>query len=196
MVAARMSATETPGARSRSTRPSGVGSMTARSVTTRFTGRIDVSGRVHSSTILALALGAMDHGHDHASGAGDQVHRPAHAGHELSGDHPVGQPSLRIDLQAAQHGQVEVPAANQAEGEGAVEAGCARDGRDEAAAGVHEVRVLHARHRPRAHARKAVLGLEEDGDARGQEGGDLRGQADAQVHQGTRAESPAPRAAR
>ncbi len=55
-VAARISATETSGARSLGTSPSGVGSITARSVTTRFTGRIEVSGYVHSSTIFGRPL--------------------------------------------------------------------------------------------------------------------------------------------
>src|SRR5271157_1341686 len=47
-VALTTSATETPGARSRSTSPSAVGSITAISVTTRLTGRTEVSGIVHS----------------------------------------------------------------------------------------------------------------------------------------------------
>src|SRR5271157_369900 len=81
-----------------------------------------------------------------------------------------------IDLQAAQHGQVKVAAANRAEGEGAVEAGCSRNGRDEASAGIDEVRVLHAPCRSRAHSGEAVLGLEEDADSRRQETGDVRGQ--------------------
>src|SRR5262249_33064032 len=113
----------------------------------------------------------------------DQVHRPAHARHELPGDHPVGESAPGIDLEPAEHGQVQVAAADQAEGEGAVEARRARDGRDEAAAGVDEVRVLHAPRGPRAHAGQAVLGLEEDGDPAREIGGYLRGQADAQVHE-------------
>src|SRR5690606_15219197 len=52
-VAARTSATLTPGARSRSTRPADVTSITARSVITRSTTPRPVSGRVHSGSSLA-----------------------------------------------------------------------------------------------------------------------------------------------
>jgi len=33
----------------------------------------------------------------------NQVHRPAHSGHHLAWDHPVGQSSRGVDLKAAQH---------------------------------------------------------------------------------------------
>ena len=114
------------------------------SVTTRLTGRIEVRGSVHSSTIFGRPPGVMDHGDDDASGTGDQVHGPAHSGNECAGNHPVGQPTPGVDLQSAEYGQVEVTAANQAERESAVEAGCSGNGRDESSPGIHEVRVLQS----------------------------------------------------
>src|SRR5262249_7157255 len=57
-VPARTSPTVTPGAVSSSVAlPSGK-PITAMSVTTRFTGRVEVSGSVHSATILDLPLAA------------------------------------------------------------------------------------------------------------------------------------------
>ena len=126
-VAATMSATETPGALLAEHEP--------------FRRRLDDrqvgDDQVHRSDRgegeraflddLRRALRGVDHGDDHAPGPGDQVHRAAHPRHELARDHPVGQAALRVDLESAQDGQVEVPAADQAEGEGAVEAGGARE---------------------------------------------------------------------
>jgi hypothetical protein len=53
-LAARTSSTEILGALSCRTKPSGVGSITASSVTIRVTGRRDVAGNVNSSTIFGV----------------------------------------------------------------------------------------------------------------------------------------------
>ena len=56
--------------------------MTAKSFTTRSTGRVDVKG-LHLATILALR--GMLHGDDHTFCATYQVHDAAHTRHHLAG---------------------------------------------------------------------------------------------------------------
>src|SRR5215210_3967519 len=53
-VSAATCSSVTPGARRRSTSPSGVTSKTARLVMIRFTTRVPVNGKVHSGTILGV----------------------------------------------------------------------------------------------------------------------------------------------
>jgi hypothetical protein len=55
------------------------------------------------------------HDHDHALDAGDQVHGPAHALHQLAGDHPVGDVAVLGDFHGAEDGQVDVAAADHGE---------------------------------------------------------------------------------
>src|SRR5262245_40313256 len=62
-----------------------------------------------------LALGGVLHRDDEALGAGDEVHGAAHAGHHLVGDSPVGEPPGLVDLQAAEHREVEMATADEAE---------------------------------------------------------------------------------
>ena len=137
-VAATTCSTVTPGARSFRTRPSAVGSITARSVTTRLTAPHRGQRQRALLEDLRLALGRMDHGDDHALGAGHQIHGAAHAGNHLARNHPVGEHAALVDLQAAEHGDVDVAAADQAEREGAVKGAGAGDGADEAAARVSQ----------------------------------------------------------
>ena len=75
---------------------------------------------------LRLAVGSVLHGHEDALRSRHKIHRPRPSPAPSAGDHPVRKMSLRVHLQAAQHGHVEVPAANQAEGHGAVKGTCAR----------------------------------------------------------------------
>ena len=49
----------------------------------------------------------------------DEVHRAAHALDHLARDHPVGQVAARRDLHGAEHGEVDVAAADHGEGLGA-----------------------------------------------------------------------------
>ena len=64
---------------------------------------------------LGTAFGGVLHGHNDALGTGHQIHRTAHAGHHLARDHPVREVTLLIDLQPAEHGQIEMPTTNEAE---------------------------------------------------------------------------------
>ena len=121
------------------------------------------------------------HGDDDAAGASDEVHRAAHALHHLAGDHPVGEVALLGDLQRAEHGHVDVTAADEREAGGAVEVAGAGDLGDRLLAGVDQVGVLFTFVGEGADAHHAVLGVEHHLDA----GGDVvrgeRGEADAEV---------------
>ncbi len=119
-----------PGAVSRSTSPSGSTSITARSVTTRWMHSRPVSGSaalLHD--LVAAAAGDVLHHHDHALRAVDEVHRAAHALDHLPGDHPVGEVAAGADLHRAEHGDVDVPAADHRERQGRVEERRARPAR-------------------------------------------------------------------
>ena len=54
------------------------------------------------------ALRRMHHRHDDLPRAGDEVHRPAHAGNHFAGHHPVGEIAALVDFEAAEDGHVEV----------------------------------------------------------------------------------------
>ena len=77
---------------------------------------LPVSGSVHSGMNLGSPfLDDMLHDDDDLLDPGDQVHRPAHALDHLAGDHPVGDVALLADLHRAEHGQVDMPAADHRE---------------------------------------------------------------------------------
>ena len=85
----------------RSTSPCGVTSITASSVTIRSTTFVPVSGSVQRVRILCPpSLRRVLHRDDHALGAGDQIHRAAHALDHLAGNHPVGEVAFLVDLSA------------------------------------------------------------------------------------------------
>src|SRR6266536_6601747 len=66
---------------------------------------------------LGLAVfGGVFHGNDHAAGAGDQVHRAAHAFDHFARNHPVGKIALFVDFHRAKHAQIDVASANHGEG--------------------------------------------------------------------------------
>ena len=113
---------------------------------------------------FGFAFDRVRHRDDHALGAGDEVHRAAHSRHDLAGHHPVREPPHLIDLQAAENRQIEMAAADQAEGHRAVERRRARQRADRAPAGVREILDLQSLLRQREHADDAVLGLEKDVD--------------------------------
>ena len=106
----------TPGATSRSTSPFGVTSITAISVTIKSTTRMPVSGSVQffmifgppSLVVCSMAMITR-------FGARHQIHRAAHALQHFPGDGPVGERALFVHLQRAEHGHVDVPAANHRE---------------------------------------------------------------------------------
>jgi hypothetical protein len=130
---------------------------------------------------LGFAFLRMGHRDDDALCARNEVHGAAHAGNHAARHHPVGEPSHLIDLKAPQHRQVQMAAADEAEGHGAVEGRSARQGADRAASGVGELLVLEPLFRQREHADDAVLRLEEDLDVARQIGGDERREADAEI---------------
>ena len=121
----------------------------------------------------------MLHGDDNLLGPGAQVHGPAHTGHHLAGDDPVGQIALLVHLERAQHGGVHVAAPDQAEGGGGVDERAAHGDGGGRAARVAHVEVVDLG--LAARAGHAQLGLQDDVHIIGQVGGDHGGQADAQV---------------
>src|SRR5262249_47909134 len=110
---------------------------------------------------LRLTLGSVLHRDNYALGAGDQVHRPAHPRHHFSRDHPICQKALRVHLEGAEQGDVDMPAADEPERHGTIERARARQSCDGTAAGVGEEPMPHALLGYRARADQPVLGLEE-----------------------------------
>ena len=138
-VAARMASTVTPGARSRSTSPSSVGSITAMSVTTRVTRRVPVIGKAAAAHDLRLALRGGLHRDDHPPRARDEIHGAAHA-RAPSGRAPSSSPGAPARPPAARRG----PSCRDARpGSGRRRSRCRssrhRQGADEAAAGIGQV---------------------------------------------------------
>jgi hypothetical protein len=84
------------------------------------------------------------HHHHHALGAGDEIHRAAHALDHLAGDHPVREIAVLAHLHRAEDGEVDVAAADHREALGAVEERSAGQHRDGLLARVDEVRVFGA----------------------------------------------------
>src|SRR5690606_15167370 len=126
-------------------------------------------------------LGGVLHHHDDAAGAGDEVHRAAHALDELAGDLPVGDVAGGGDLHGAEDRGGHLPAADHAEAGGGVEDRGAWAEGDGLLAGVDEVGVLLPLVGEGAHAHHAVLGLEGDVHAAREVVGDQGGHADAEV---------------
>jgi hypothetical protein len=81
-----------------------------------------VRGSEHCVEDLGGAvLGRVIHDHHHALGAGDEIHRAAHALDHLAGDHPVREVALLGDLHRAQDREVDVAAADLGEADSALE---------------------------------------------------------------------------
>ena len=141
-VAARTASTVVSAAISRSTRPVGVTSITASSVTIRLHDlQAGERQRAALQNLVAAVLRRVLHRDDHALGAGDQIHGAAHALHHLAGNHPVGEIALLVDLQRAEHGQVDVAAAHHRERVGAAEVRAARQLGDRLLAGVDQIGI-------------------------------------------------------
>ena len=88
-------------------------SITASSVTIKLTTFKPVNGkRASLDDLVAAVLRGVFHGDDDLLRAGHEIHRAAHALDHLPRNHPVGEVALFIDLQRAEHGQVDVPAAD------------------------------------------------------------------------------------
>ena len=103
----------------------------------------------------------MLHRDDDALGTRYQIHSAPHPRHHFVRNHPVGQVSGLVHLQSAEHGEVEMPAANEAERHRAVECAGARQRRDWTAARICEGRMGHTFVGRRANSNHPVLRLEE-----------------------------------
>ena len=145
---------------------------------------------------LGFALRGVLHGDDDPLGAADEIHGAAHSRHHLAGDRPVGEMASRVDLQAAEHGDVDMAAADQAERHRAVEGAGARQRADRPAAGIGQQRMRHALLRNRPGADQSVLGLKEHVEAGGNVVGDQRRNADPQIDEIAAVEAPARRGGR
>ena len=139
---------------------------------------------------LRSALGRVLHGHDDTLGARYQIHGSAHARHHLPGDHPVGQSAGLIDLQATEHREVEMTAANEAERHGAVEGAGAGERRHRTAARVGQRGMRHPLLRRRAGADQTVLGLEENMQALRHVVRDQRRNSNAEIDEHARRKLP------
>ncbi len=95
--------------------------------------------------------------------------------------------SFRIDLQPAEHGDIDMAAADQRERHRAVEGRRSRQCADRPAAGVGQKRMRHALLGDRSGADQAVLRLEKHVEARRHVVRDQGRDADAEIDQVSRA---------
>ena len=159
-------------------------------MTTKSTGRVDVIGSVHFFTIFGAPLAVCCIATMTRLAPVTKSMAPPMPGTILLGDHPVGQPSLLIDLQAAEHREVEMTAANEAERHGAVERAGAGQCRDRTAARVGQRGMRHAFFGRRAGADQSILGLEENMHAVRQIVRDQRRNPDAEIDEHARSKLP------
>ncbi len=124
----------------------------------------------------------MLHQHDDLLDPGDQIHCPAHALDHLARYHPVSDVAALADLHRAQHGQVDMPAANHGKARRAVEVSGLGQFADGLLASINEVRVFFTGVRERSYTQHTVLALERDLHPGGNMVGDQRRNADAKVH--------------
>ena len=102
----------------------------------------------------------MLHHHDDLLDARDEIHRAAHALDHLAGDHPVGDVAVLRDLHRAEHGEVDMPAADHREAVRRGEIGRLRQLADRLLAGVDQIGVHLVLIGERADAQHPVLGLQ------------------------------------
>src|SRR5216683_3865198 len=129
---------------------------------------------------LVIAGGVL-HGDEDALGSCDQVHGAAHAFQHFSGNGPVGEIALFVDLQRAENGEVDVAAANHAKGIGGGKITGAGKLGDGFLARIDEIGVNFRFERIRANAEHAVFGLQNDFDSLGDVIRNQRGHADAEI---------------
>src|SRR5260370_451772 len=129
---------------------------------------------------LVIAGGVL-HGDEDALGAGDQVHGAAHAFKHFSGNGPVGEIALFVDLQCAKDGEVDVAAANHAKGIGGGKITGAGKLGDGFLPCLDEIGIDFGFQRIRANAEHAVLRLQDDFDSLGDVIRNQRGHADAEI---------------
>src|SRR6202012_707888 len=108
----------------------------------------------------AAVLVDVLHDHHDLLHAGDEVHGPAHALHHLAGDGPVGEVAVLGHLHGAQHGHVDMAAADHGEAVGAREEAGARQAVYGLLAGVDQVRIDLVIIGEGPYAQHAVLALQ------------------------------------
>ncbi len=128
------------------------------------------------------ALGEVLHHHQHLLRAHREIHRAAHGGDRVrAAGVPVGKVAGRGHLERPQDAEIEVPAADHAEGIGMVEIRPAGKKRRRLLSGVDEVFVFFAGCWLRPDTKDAVLAVENDLAAFRQVVGDQSRQADPEV---------------
>ena len=130
---------------------------------------------------MRTVLGDVVHDDDDALGAVDEVHRTAHALDHLARNHPVRDVAVRGHLHGTEDRSVDLAAADHAEALRRIEVGGARVHRDDLLARVDEVGIDLILGRVGADAQQAVLRLEHEVDALGQEVRNQCRHADAEV---------------
>jgi hypothetical protein len=138
--------------------------------------------RAGGDELGAAVFGSVFHHHDDPLHPGDQIHRPAHALDHLARHHPVGDVAVFGDFHRAQHGQVDMPAADHRKAGGAVEIGGIGQFADRLLARVDQIGIDFVVKRKRPDAQHAVFRLQRDLHPGGDMVGHERRDADAQVH--------------
>ena len=156
-----------------------------------------VSGYVHSETTfgspvddVAVMVTITRRAPDH------EVHRTADAEHVLPRHGPVRDVAGDRHLERAEHGDVDVPAADHREALRAVEVRGAGQRGHRPLRRVDEVRVELVLARSRPDAEEPVLRVQEDARRLAEQPGDEVRDADAEVDDLARAAAPAPRGPR
>ena len=141
-----------------------------------------VSGYVHSGTTFGSPVDERrGHRHDHAARADDEIHRAADAEHVLPGHGPVRDVARDRDLQGAEHGDVDVAAADHREALRAVEVRGAGERGHRLLRGVDEIGIDLVLARSGPDAEEPVLGVQEDVRVVAEKAGDEVRDADAEV---------------
>ncbi len=126
-------------------------------------------------------LGSVARGNDDAPGLLRQLHSPANSRRPLSRNDPVGEISLGIDLQRAEHGAVEASAAHDAKRHAGIKAGRAAEQGDRLPGGIGERRIFLAFGRGLSHAQVPALLMNDASRTVGKKVGNKQRNTDAKV---------------
>src|SRR5262249_55515396 len=120
------------------------------------------NGQCTFANNFCLTFCGVKHGHDHTSCAGYEIHGSSHTRHELVGNHPIGQSSLLINLQAPKHGDIKMSSSNEAKGHRTVKGTSTWQSRDGLSTRIREGRMAHTLLRNRPSSDQSVFRLEEN----------------------------------